>query len=84
MKLKEGDVLQLPGQDIRDVYFPLDCLISVTVTIDKARTAEAGIVGSREMVGINAFMGGCETTQTKYVCQAAGTAHEGRCCVSSG
>jgi CRP-like cAMP-binding protein len=72
--LKEGDVLHRPGQEILDVFFPLDCLISVTVTMDEARTAEAGIVGSREMVGVNAFMGGRETTQTKYVCQAAGTA----------
>jgi CRP-like cAMP-binding protein len=73
LTLKEGDILHRPGQEIRDVYFPLDCLISVTVTMAEARTAEAGIVGSREMVGVNAFMGGRETTQTQYVCQAAGT-----------
>jgi CRP-like cAMP-binding protein len=72
--LKEGDILHRPAEEIKDVYFPLDCLISVTVTMSEARTAEAGIVGSREMVGVNAFMGGSETTQTKYVCQAAGSA----------
>lgn len=74
VNLTEGDILHRPGQEIRDVYFPLDCLISVTVTMAEARTAEAGIVGSREMVGVNAFMGGQETTQTEYICQAAGTA----------
>ena len=72
--LKNGAVLHRPGQTIDDVYFPLDCLISVTVTMFEARTAEAGIVGSREMVGVNAFMGGRETNQTKYICQAPGTA----------
>lgn len=72
--LKEGDVLHRPGQQIQAVYFPLDCLISVTVTMHEARTAEAGIVGSREMVGVNAFMGGRETNQTEYVCQASGSA----------
>jgi CRP-like cAMP-binding protein len=72
--LELGDILHRPGQEIEHVYFPLDCLISITVTMDEARTAEAGIVGSREMVGINAFMGGRETTQTEYVCQAPGSA----------
>jgi CRP-like cAMP-binding protein len=72
--LKHGAVLHRPGQPIIDVYFPLDCLISVTVTMTEARTAEAGIVGSREMVGVNAFMGGRETNQTEYVCQSPGTA----------
>ncbi len=70
--LEEGDILHRPGQEIQNVYFPLDCLISVTVTMHEARTAEAGIVGSREMVGVNAFMGGRETNQTEYVCQASG------------
>jgi CRP-like cAMP-binding protein len=37
-------------------------------------SAEAGAVGNREMVGINAFMGGAETTQTKYVVQVEGDA----------
>ena len=56
------------------MYFPLDCLISITVTMRVGRTAEAGIVGSREMVGVDAFMGGRVTNQTEYVCQASGTA----------
>jgi CRP-like cAMP-binding protein len=72
--LKNGVILHRPGQPIDDVYFPLDCLISITVTMSEARTAEAGIVGSREMVGVNAFMGGRETNQTEYICQAPGNA----------
>jgi CRP-like cAMP-binding protein len=72
--LKRGDILHRPGQNIEYVYFPLDCLISITVTMNEARTAEAGIVGSREMVGLNAFMGGRETNQTEYICQSPGTA----------
>lgn len=72
--LRHGQVLHRPNQQITDVYFPLDCMISVTVTTSEGRTAEAGAVGSREMVGINAFMGGRETNQTEYVAQIAGTA----------
>jgi len=74
VELKLGEIVHRPSETIRDVYFPLDCLISVTVTMTEARTAEAGIVGSREMVGVNAFMGGRETNQTEYICQAPGTA----------
>ena len=73
-QLAHGEVLQRPGAEILSVYFPIDCLISITVTMDESQTAEAGIVGSREMVGLNAFMGGRETTQTEYICQFAGTA----------
>jgi CRP-like cAMP-binding protein len=72
--LAHGQVLHRAGQAITDVYFPLDCMISVTVTTGEGRTAEAGAVGSREMVGINAFMGGWETNQTEYVAQIAGRA----------
>jgi CRP-like cAMP-binding protein len=72
--LPRGQVLHRPNQQITDVYFPLDCMISVTVTTSEGRTAEAGAVGSREMVGINAFMGGRETNQTEYVTQIAGSA----------
>jgi CRP-like cAMP-binding protein len=74
VELKEGEVLHRAGEAIRNVYFPLDCLITITVTMYEARTAEAGIVGNREMVGVNAFMGGRETNQTEYVCQAGGKA----------
>jgi CRP-like cAMP-binding protein len=72
--LEDKHVLHRPGEDIEQVYFPLDCLISVTVTMAEGRTVEAGAVGSREMVGLNAFMGGRETTQTQYVVQIPGAA----------
>jgi len=70
--VKRGVVLHRPGETIHDLYFPLTCLISITVTMRDGRTAETGVVGSREVVGINAFMGGRETTQTEYVVQIAG------------
>jgi CRP-like cAMP-binding protein len=74
VELAVGEILHRPGREIRHVYFPLDSLISVTVTMSEGRTSEAGIVGSREMVGVNAFMGGRETNQTEYICQSAGSA----------
>ncbi|MDZ8083986.1 MAG: Crp/Fnr family transcriptional regulator [Nostoc sp. DedQUE12b] len=74
VELSSGEVLNRPGETIEEVYFPLTCLISVTVTMIDGSTVEAGVVGSREMVGINAFMGGSETTQTEYIVQVPGNA----------
>ena len=72
--LKRGVVVHKAGEKIDDLYFPLNCLISVTVTMRDGRTGETAVVGSREVVGLNAFMGGHETTQTEYVIQAGGGA----------
>ncbi|MDZ8224789.1 MULTISPECIES: Crp/Fnr family transcriptional regulator [unclassified Nostoc] len=74
VELSYGEILNRPGQTIEEVYFPLTCLISVTITMMDGITVEAGVVGSREMVGINAFMGGQETTQTQYIVQVPGKA----------
>jgi len=74
MSLARGVILHRPREEIVDLYFPLDCLISITVTMRDGRTAETGVVGRREVVGINAFMGGRETTQSEFVIQVEGDA----------
>jgi CRP-like cAMP-binding protein len=74
VRLERNQVLHRPGEEIVALYFPIDCLISITVTSCEGKTAEAGAVGRREVVGINAFMGGHETTQTQYITQIEGTA----------
>ncbi|MGF1479485.1 MAG: Crp/Fnr family transcriptional regulator [Cyanophyceae cyanobacterium] len=74
VSLSQGTILHYPGETIHDLYFPIDCLISITTTMKDGSTAETGLVGNREIVGINAFMGGRETTQTEYVVQIAGRA----------
>jgi len=72
--LETHKVVHRPGEKIEFLYFPLTCTISITVTMSDGRTVEAGAVGSRDVVGINAFMGGRETTQTEYVTQVSGEA----------
>src|SRR5688572_23274893 len=67
-------IVHRPGEEIEYLYFPLTCMISITITMRDGKTVEAGAVGSREVVGINAFMGGRETTQTEYVTQMPGEA----------
>lgn len=70
--LTSGTVLHRPLEVIRHLYFPLDCMISITVTMTDGKTVETGAVGNREVAGINAFMGGSETTQTEYMVQLSG------------
>jgi CRP-like cAMP-binding protein len=74
LSLAHGEILHSPGETIRHLYFPVDCLISVTVTMREGRTAEASAIGNREAAGINAFMGGKESTQTEYIVQVPGEA----------
>ena len=72
--LPQGEVLHRPGEEIRSLYFPLTCMISVTIMMIDGRTIEVAAIGNRDVVGINAFMGGHETTQTEYVVQLPGRA----------
>ncbi len=72
--LEQGNILQHPGETIRVLYFPINCLISSTIMMSDGLTAETGVVGNREVVGVNAFMSGSETTQRTYIVQMAGSA----------
>jgi CRP-like cAMP-binding protein len=72
LTLEHGVVLHRRGEPIEFLYFPLDALISVTLTMRDGRTAETGVAGCREVVGINAVMDRDATTHTEYVIQVAG------------
>jgi CRP-like cAMP-binding protein len=74
VSLSNGEIIHKPGEPIRLLYFPETCMISITVRMGDGRTVEAGAIGRREVVGINAFMGGRETTQTEYIVQLPGAA----------
>lgn len=74
VSLQRGDRLHEPGDVITDFYFPLNCALSITIMMESGATAETGLVGNREMLGVNAFMGGQETTQTSYSVQVPGDA----------
>src|ERR1700683_1500533 len=50
-------VLYEPGQAIRHVYFPIDCLVSLLTAVDKRRTLEVGMVGNEGMAGMPFILG---------------------------
>lgn len=72
--MTQGQILHRKGEQIKELYFPLTCMISITIMMKDGRTVETGAIGSREVVGINAFMGGRETTDTEYIVQLPGDA----------
>jgi hypothetical protein len=42
VSLLRGQIVHKPGDNIRYLYFPTTCMISVTVTMRDGRTVEAG------------------------------------------
>ena len=52
-----GQVLYEPGKTIRQVYFPIDCLISLLTTVDRRRSLEVGMVGNEGMAGMPFILG---------------------------
>jgi CRP-like cAMP-binding protein len=57
IRLEFGQVLYEPGEPIRFVYFPLDCLISLLTAVGKRRTLEVGMVGNEGMAGMPFILG---------------------------
>jgi CRP-like cAMP-binding protein len=71
--LKFGEILYEPGQVIRHVYFPIDCLISLLTAVDKRRTLEVGMVGNEGMAGMP-FILGIGLSGVRALVQGGGTA----------
>lgn len=55
--LASGTVLHEPGEPIRFVYFPVDCVISLLAMPKGRRTVEVGLVGFDGMVGTSLALG---------------------------
>ncbi|WP_072013761.1 Crp/Fnr family transcriptional regulator [Myxosarcina sp. GI1] len=72
--MTQGEILHLAGERINEVYFPIDCLLSMTITMSDGRTIETGLAGNRDVLGVNGFMSSTETNQTEYIVQISGRA----------
>jgi CRP-like cAMP-binding protein len=66
-------VLYAPGDRITDVYFPVDCVISLLIVLADGVAVETGLVGREGVTGLPLFLG--ETAgQQRAVCQIPGHA----------
>jgi CRP-like cAMP-binding protein len=66
-----GEVLYESGSQLRYVYFPTTCIVSLLYVMEDGASAEIAIVGNEGILGISLFMGG-DTTPSRAVVQSAG------------
>lgn len=71
--LSYAEVLYEPGERLRYVYFPTDCLVSLLTVIDGRRASAVGLVGREGMVGARVVLG-VATSSLRAVVQGTGTA----------
>lgn len=69
-----GKVLYEPGENLRHVYFPTDCIISMLYVMEDGASAEISLVGNDGLVGFAVVMGG-ESTSSRAIVQSAGSAY---------
>jgi len=69
-----GKVLYESGDTLRHVYFPIDCIVSLSYVMESGISAEISVVGKEGIIGIALFMGG-ETTPSRAIIQSAGYAY---------
>ncbi len=73
VELFYGQVLYEPKGPIEQVYFPVNCLISLLTAVDKHRTLEVGMVGNEGMVGMPLALGN-NASAVRALVQGTGTA----------
>ena len=69
-----GHSLYESGTQMRHVYFPTTCIVSLLCVTEDGAPAEIAVVGNEGVVGVSLFMGG-ETTPGRAVVQSAGHAY---------
>ena len=74
VELPLGEEVYAAGQEVKYVYFPADCIVSLLYVMLDGHSAEISVVGCEGIVGIAVFMGG-ESTPSRAVVQSAGTAY---------
>ncbi len=73
VQLVYGQVLYEPTEQIRQVYFPIDCLVSLLTEVDQHRTLEVGMVGNEGMVGMPMALG-INVSAVRALVQGSGSA----------
>ncbi|HZG52069.1 MAG TPA: Crp/Fnr family transcriptional regulator [Pyrinomonadaceae bacterium] len=67
VQLAHGDRIIEPHVPIKDIYFPLDCLLSMVTTMEDGATVECGSIGREGMAGTPVLLDAAETTMPTFV-----------------
>jgi CRP-like cAMP-binding protein len=73
VSLTYGEVLNEPGEPMRYVYFPSDCLVSLLTVVEGHHALEVGLLGREGMVGSRLALG-IGTSPVRALVQGTGTA----------
>jgi CRP-like cAMP-binding protein len=73
VNLTFGEILYESHSQIRHVYFPNDCFVSMLTTVDTGRAAEVGLIGFEGMIGVPMALG-VAVSPFRAVVQGGGTA----------
>ena len=68
-----GEVLYEPGERMRHVYFPSNCLVSLLTLVEGHRALEVGLVGREGIIGARLALGASKSSVRALV-QGTGTA----------
>jgi len=71
--LASSEILGEPGEKVHNVYFPIDCFISLVGPIDSQTSMEVGMVGNEGMLGLNLALG-VKFSLLRFIVLGAGTA----------
>jgi CRP-like cAMP-binding protein len=74
VELPLGMEIYAASQEIKSVYFPINCIISLMYVMIDGASAEISVVGHEGIVGIAVFMGG-DSTPSRAIVQSAGQAY---------
>lgn len=74
VSLSLGNILHEPGEATRDIYFPVDAVVSILYVTREGATAGLAMVGNEGLLGISSFMSG-SSTPSRAVVQSPGNAY---------
>jgi CRP-like cAMP-binding protein len=66
VSLSHGQHVIVPEEPIRDIYFPLNCLLSLVTILEDGSTVESGTIGREGMSGIPVLLDAKTTTMPTF------------------
>jgi hypothetical protein len=72
VSLSHAQQIIVPEVTIREIYFPLNCLLSLVTLLEDGSTVESGIIGLEGMAGVPVLLDARETAMPTYTQSDAG------------
>jgi CRP-like cAMP-binding protein len=67
VRLARGQPIIVPEKPIRDLYFPVNCLLSLVTTMEDGASVESGTIGREGMSGVPVLLDARQTTMPTFV-----------------